>query len=373
MLIAVNTQSLVKDHLEGLGWFTYETLKRIVKQHPEHQFLFIFGKGVDDSFIFADNVKGINVGLPIFRPIIWKLKFEYLLPRVLKKHKVDLFISTDGLFCKHLPCKSLNVIHDLNFEANPQWLPSSFANYYRKNFPIWAKKANRIATVSEYSKQDIHQRYQVPLEQIDVVYNGSNHLYQAIDNETQKSTKQRYSEGKDYFLFVGSIHPRKNIDGLLLAFDTFKANDQKDMKLVIVGSKFFWDKKLENIYNNMVYTKDVIFTGHLSSEELKLVMGSALALSYVSLFEGFGIPLVEAMNAETAILTSKTTCLPEIAQDAALYVNPLDTQKIADAMLQLSTDEDLRQQLIQNGRERRKAFSWDKTAEKLWNSITQIM
>ena len=185
MLIAVNCQSLVKDHLEGLGWFTYESLKRITQAHPEHEFLFIFGKGVDESFIFSDNVKAINVGPPFFRPQAWWLKYEFLLPLLLRKYKIDLFVSTDGISSTKIKTKQLNVIHDLNFEENPEWLPKSFANYYRKYFPKWAKTATRIATVSEYSKQDIHKRYDISLDKIDVVYNGSNDLY-----------KTRFGRGK---------------------------------------------------------------------------------------------------------------------------------------------------------------------------------
>ncbi len=116
MLIAVNCQSLVKDHLEGLGWFTYESLKRITQSHPEHDFLFIFGKGIDKSFIFSDNVKAINIGPPFFRPQAWWLKFEFLLPWVLKRYKVDLFLSTDGISGTRIKGKQLCVIHDLNFQ-----------------------------------------------------------------------------------------------------------------------------------------------------------------------------------------------------------------------------------------------------------------
>jgi len=373
MRIAVNVQMLVKNKLEGLGWFTYESLKRIVQQHPEHQFLFIFGKGVDESFLFADNVKGINVGPPFNRPQAWYIKFEFLLPIILKKHKIDLFISSDGISSTKLKMKNLNVIHDLNFEENPEWLPKSFARYYQKFFPKWAKVATRIATVSEYSKQSIHQFYNIPLAQIDVVYNGSNELYHPLNEAEKKNVKSKYTAGKNYFVFVGSMHPRKNIDNLLKAFDEFKVNDKSEMKLVLVGSRFYWSGPIKEAFDNMKHQEDVVFTGHLAIEELVEVMASATALTYVSLFEGFGIPLVEAMNAETAIITSNTTCLPEIAGDAALFVDPKDVKDIAKAMQQINTDKTLREKLIEKGRVRRKAFSWQQTADKLWQSIEKTM
>jgi glycosyltransferase involved in cell wall biosynthesis len=373
MLIAVNVQSLVKNHLEGLGWFTYESFKRITQQHPEHQFLFIFGKGIDEEFIFADNVKAINVGPPFFRPQAWYLKYQYLLPIALRKYKIDLFVSSDGISSTKLKMKQLNVIHDLNFEENPEWLPSSFANYYRKYFPKWAKAAHRIATVSEYSKNDIHKRYGISKDKIDVVYNGSNEFYKPVEDSIKEETKHAITEGADYFVSVGSIHPRKNIDRLLRGFDLFKSTDKNNIKLVVVGSKFYWDGALKEAYDNMRFKDDVIFTGHLPIEELKNIIASSIALTYVSLFEGFGIPLVEAMNSDTAIIASNKTCLPEIAKDAAIYVKPESISEIAGAMTKLSTDDNLRNQLISEGNKRKLDFSWDKTAERLWASIEKAL
>lgn len=373
MKIAVNVQTLIKDKLEGLGWFTYESLKRIVRQHPEHEFLFIFGKGIDQSFVFADNVKAINVGPPFFRPQAWYLKFNFILPFMLKKHKIDLFISPDGISSTKIKMKNLDVIHDLNFEENPAWLPKSFANYYKKNFPKWAKSSTRIATVSEYSKQDIHQKYQIPLNNIDVVYNGSNAIYKPISEAEQQQTKITYTNGSDYFVFVGSIHPRKNIDNLLKAFDQFKKHKKSNIKFVFVGNRFYWNQSIKNAYDNLKHKNDVVFTDHLPIHQLVKVLASSIALTYVSLFEGFGIPLLEAMNCETAIITSNTTSMPEIAYDAALLVNPTSIDEIAEAMFKISTQPQLRKSLIEKGRERKKAFSWQQTADKLWMSIEKVI
>ena len=373
MKIAVNVQTLIKDKLEGLGWFTYETLKRIVQQHPEHEFLFIFAKGIEQSFIFSKNVKAINVGPPFLRPQAWYIKFNFFLPFILKKHQIDLFISTDGITSSRLKIKNLEVIHDLNFEENSAWLPKSFAKYYKKNFPKWAENATRIATVSEYSKQSIHLKYQIPLDKIDVVYNGSNELYKPISKEEQHQTKNTYTGGADYFVFIGSLHPRKNIDNLLKAFDEFKKQDNSNIKLVIVGSRFYWNKSIKNAYDNLKHKNDVVFTDHLPIDQLVNVLASSIALTYVSLFEGFGIPLIEAMNCETAIITSNTTSLPEVAQDAALFVDPTSVNEIAEAMLKMSTQPQLRRSLIEKGKERRKAFSWQQTADKLWLSIEKVI
>jgi glycosyltransferase involved in cell wall biosynthesis len=373
MKIAINVQTILKDKMEGLGWFSYESIKRIIQQHPEHQFLLIFSKGIVPEFLSFDNVETVNIGPPFYRPLALYLKFEYLLPYYLKKHKIDLFISTDGISSVKIKTKQLLVIHDLNFEENSQWINKSFANYYKKYFPKWARNANRIATVSEYSKNDIHKKYQIPLNKIDVVYNGANQEYSKISESEQENIKSEYTNGSDYFIFVGSLHPRKNIARLFLSFDIFKKTDTQNIKLLIVGSRFFWNKEIQNAYNSLQYKNDIVFTGHLSVDILKKLMSSALALTYISLFEGFGIPLVEAMYSETAIISSNTSCLPEIAKDAALYVNPYQTEEIAKAMTEISNNKSLRTELIAKGQKQKTKFSWQQTADKLWSAIEKTI
>lgn len=373
MRIAVNVQTLVKNHLEGLGWFAFETLKRITRSHPEHEFVFIFGKGVHDEFIFSDNVKAINIGPPFLRPFAWKLKFNLLLPLLLKKIKADIYVSTDGFSNSNLKIKNLLVIHDLNFEENKNWLQKSFARYYLKSFPNWAKNANRIATVSEYSKQDISRKYSIDKNIIDVVYNGSNSNYKPLSDSEKVKTKQEYANGNDYFVFVGNVNPRKNLLGLLKAFELFKSKTPSNINLIVVGAFTYNDNNITRFLKTMKFKEDVIFTGHLQKEELRKVMGSSLALCYVSLFEGFGIPIIEAMNCETAVITSNITSMPEVAGDAAILVDPSSVESISDAMKSISSDKNSRKQLIEKGKIQRDKFSWDKTAENLWSSIEKVI
>jgi len=373
MRIAVNTQKLVKDKMEGLGWFVYETMSRIVKAHPEHEFTFIFGKGIDEEFIFGDNVKAVNIGPPFFRPLAWLLKFEFLLPRFVNKNKFDLFISPDGWSSKKIKTKKVIVIHDINFAHYPEFLQKSFYYYYSYFFPKWANSADKIATVSNYSKQDIVNTYKINSDKIDVLYNAASPIFRPVSNEKIKEIRNNYTADSPYFVFVGALHPRKNIINLFKAFDEFKKTDNQNIKLVIVGEKFYWSKDTDKVYNGLKYKDDIIFTGRLSQEELKNVMASALALTYVSLFEGFGIPIVEAMNCGVPVITSNTTSMPEVAADAAVSVSPENVDEIAEAMSKIATDNDLRQKLIAVGNKRKELFSWDKTAEQLWKTVETII
>ncbi len=308
MNITVNTQLLVKDKLEGLGWFTYETLKRITIQHPEHQFIFVFGKPFHQDFIFSTNVKPIQVGPKYGHPLTWFIKFNYLLPNALRKHPTDLFLSPDGWTPLNTNVKIVNVIHDLNFVHFPMWLPWANSVYYNHYFPKWAEKAKRIATVSEYSKQDIIHSYKVPADKIDVVYNGANDLMKSISEEEKVNSRLKYTQGNPYFIFVGASPPRKNLINLFKAFDLFKERKSNPFKLLIAGAKKWWADDIKQAYLKMKHIDDVIFTDRVSTEELNKLISSAHAMTYVSLFEGFGIPLLEAMHCETAIINCKGCC-----------------------------------------------------------------
>lgn len=373
MKIAVNTRLLLKDKLEGIGWFTYETLKRITRQYKEHQFYFIFDRKFSDEFIFSDNITPV-VAFPQARhPFLYYVWFEHSLPRIFKKIEPDLFFSPDGYLSLSTDIKSMCVFHDLNFEHYPQDLPYLERNNYRYFFPKYARKAERIATVSEYSKQDIVDQYHIPPGKIDVVYNGANDGFLPLDNTEQQKIREKYSDGKPYFIFVSALHPRKNLGNLFKAFDAFKEQKNSAIKLMVVGEKMWWTKEIELAYERMKFKDEVIFSGRLELKELQLVVASALALTYVSYFEGFGIPIVEAFNAGTPVITSNVTSMPEVAGDAALLVDPFSVQSIIDAMIRISSDEELRKSLIAKGKIRSKNFSWQKSADRLWGSIEKVL
>ncbi len=374
MKIAINVQSLLPSGLEGFGHFAYQTVKRMVKQHPEHEFILLFSKGIHPEFKGVPNVKCINIFPPINRPQVFYYKFEWVIPYLLKKHHVDLFVSTDGTSSSRLKnIKQLPVFHDLSFEENPEWSPKSFVNYYKKYFPKYSRLASRIATVSEYSKMDIHKRYGVPLDKIDVIYSAPNGDYQSISEEMKVATRKNYSNGNPYFVFVGSLNPRKNVARLFEAFHQFKQTDSNNTKLIIVGNRFFWNEEIEKAYQSISQPKDVIFTGYVPSDELRNIIASSIAMTYISLFEGFGVPPLEAMQCETAVITSNVTCIPEISGEAALYVNPTSITEIVNAMKTLSNDKNLRESLIEKGKIQHQKYSWDKTATLFWNSIEKAL
>lgn len=373
MEIVVNTRLLIRDKLEGIGWFSYETLKRITRDHPDDHFIFLFDRDFDEEFIFSDNITPLILSPQARHPFLYYWWFEYSVAGILNKLKPDLFLSPDGYLSLRSECKQLAVMHDINFEHYPKDVPFLEHKYYTHYFPRFAKRADRIATVSEFSKKDISATYHLDTSKIDVVYNGCNTVFKPVSEEHQKRTKQKFSMGCDYFLFIGALHPRKNISRLLEAFDKFKEQSAGNVKLVIVGKKYYWTKAIKRTYINMKFREDVVFTGRLDTEELRDVTASAIALTYVPYFEGFGIPILEAMNCDTPVITSNVTSMPEVAADAALLVDPFSVDAIANAMVYIYKDQDMRNALIQKGRERKLNFSWDKTADLLWKSILKTV
>lgn len=373
MRIAINTRFLLSHKMEGFGWFTYEVVKRIVEQHPEHQFFFFFDRKFDSKFIFSDNVTPVVLNPPARHPILFKIWFNYSVTRALKKHNIDLFFSPDGYLSLKTDLPQIGVIHDLNFEHYPEDIPASPRKYLKTYFPLFAKKAAKIITVSEFSKQDIVKQYGVLPEKITVAHNGGNESFQPITETEQSIIKNKYSHGKDYFVYVGALHARKNTDRLFQAFDKFKKASQSDLKLVVVGEKL-WKFDQDNVdFNELKYKDDIIFTGHLKIEELIKIVAAARALTLVSYFEGFGIPLVEAMRCGTPIITSNTTSLPEVAGDCGLLVDPFDINDICNAMVKLIEDSNLQSELSTKGLERAKLFSWNQSAELIWNEIDTLL
>ncbi|MCD4832560.1 MAG: glycosyltransferase family 4 protein [Bacteroidales bacterium] len=373
MNITVNTRVLLKNKLEGIGWFTYETLKRITQNHPEHNFYFIFDRSYSKEFIFSDNVQAIVIGPQARHPVLFYYWFEKSVSKILKQINADIFISPDGFLSLRSNIKSIAVIHDISFVHNPKDFPFGIRNYYQYFFPRFAQKANKIVTVSEFSKQDIAQQYNLNAENIDVVYNGSNEIYKPSLNDEILKAKQQYTGGADFFIFVGALSPRKNVANLLSAFDLFKSKTKSNLKLVIVGEKMFKTKNIKDVFNKMSFKNDIVFTGRMDPFQLKNLYSAAFALTYVPYFEGFGIPIIEAMNCDTAVITSNVTSMPEVAGDAALFVNPVSVQSIADAMIKIYNGPHLRNQLIEKGKIQRQKFSWDKTAEKFWKSIEKVL
>jgi glycosyltransferase involved in cell wall biosynthesis len=373
MQIVVNTRLLLPNKLDGIGWFTFQTLKRITQQNPDTHFVFLFDRDYSEEFIFSDNITPLVISPQARHPVLYYAWFHHSVKSVLNSLKPDLFFSPDGFLSPGAKCKQLPVIHDINFYHNPKDLRFLTSKYYNYFFPKYASTAARIATVSEYSKLDISKHYHIPEQKIDVVYNGINEGYKVLSDSEKTAVKKQYSDGLPYFLFVGSISPRKNLLRLIKAFEKFKEQTNSNFKLLIAGAFLSDEYIIKKTIANSPYQNDIKILGRVPQSELEKIVASAFALTYVPYYEGFGIPIIEAMKCGVPVICSNVTSMPEIANDAALLTEPNNEEAIANNMLQIFENQNLYSDLSKKGIIRSDFFSWDKTAELMWNSITKCL
>lgn len=369
MRIAVNAIFLQKNKLEGYGWFVKETFSRIARKYPEHEFYFIFDRPFDEAFIFEKNITPVLVKPAARHVIAFKYWYDIAAARAVKKNKADIWIQPYGFCSLTSSVPQLLMVHDLAFKHFPKHISWHQLLYYKWFTPKFLKKANHIITVSEFSKNDILKYYQVDSAKISVIYGAARPEFRPMEWEEKEAIKTEYSQGKEYFLFVGGIQPRKNLMNLLKAFSLFKKWQKSNMKLLVAGRLAWQYEGLMEKLKTYKYRDDVVMLNWVSEEQLVKIMGSAYALVYPSYFEGFGLPILEAMQAAVPVITSNGSSMPETAGDAAIFANPNDPDSIANQMLLIYKDESARNKMIEAGKLRAASFNWNKTADQLWNQI----
>jgi len=313
---------------------------------------------------FARQFPNFNVRLlPPPAPVI---KVPLILSYELRRHPVDLLHVqyTAPPFC---PAPVIATIHDLAFEHMPETFTRRGSFQLKLTVRRTARRAVRIATVSEYSRQDILRTYKLPAEKIAVTYNGvePHFIPQTEFPEEADEICQRLGIKRDFLLAVGSLQPRKNLVRLIRAYARLR-NENPDFKsqLVIVGRKLWLADEIFAEVRNHHWAEDVILTGYLADQDLPRLYRAALAFVYPSLFEGFGLPPLEAMACGTPVLTSNVSSLPEVTGEAALLVDPKNEAELAAALLQICRNQTLRARLREQGIKQAGKFTWRAAAEK---------
>ncbi len=373
MRIAVNTRFLLKDKLEGIGWFTNEVCRQLVQDHPEHEFLFIFDRPFNQDFIFAPNVQGVHLPPPARHPLLWYFWFEWSLPVLFNRYRPDVFFSTDGYLSIRSKVPTAMVIHDIAHVHFPEQVPPLVRKYYQYFVPRYLNKAQSIITVSDFVKNDIVSTYGVAEKKISVACNGARNTFRPLSEEEKKRVRAEYSDGNPYFFYLGAVHPRKNVHRLIQAFDLFKQKNDHPIQLLI-GGRFAWQTgAVKAAYEQAHHKENIRFLGYLDEAALPRLMGAAEALTYPSNFEGFGIPILEALHCDVPVLTSKVSSMPEVAGKAGILVDPENMEELASAMQAVVFDEKKRMDMVRAGREQRKKFSWKKAADVCYQGLLDAL
>jgi glycosyltransferase involved in cell wall biosynthesis len=364
--IAVNTRLLIKDKLEGIGRFTFETLRRLVLSHPEVEFIFCFDRKFDPEFIFAHNVIGVVINPSARHPFLYYIWFQLLLPKVLEREKVDLLLSPDGFLPLNTNVKTLAVIHDIAFEHFKNGVDWLHQYYYKYYFPKFAEKATRVIAVSQFTKADLVKTYQLKPTKIDVIYNGVSSAF--------KQTDKKLKDKIPYFIYVGAIHPRKNILNLLKAFEEFKTEyPQYPHQLLLVGRKSWKLSSVVKYLKTMKFRRAILFNKNVSDYDLNLLLNNATALIYPSFFEGFGLPVIEGFGCGIPVITSKNTAMEEIAKGAAHLFDANSVTEMCKKMYEQASGRANNQEKINLGLTLAKQYNWDSSAEQLWQSILKTI
>lgn len=373
MRIGINARFLLHGKLEGIGGYSLEILKKMVIAHPEDEFIFFFDRSYSDEFILAKNVTPVVLFPPARHPFLWYLWFEWAIPYGLKKYKCDVFFSPDNYLSLRTKVPTVIVSHDVAFEYFTEGTPLLNIWYLKFFTARFYQKAKKILVVSTSVKEDLIKFYDTKKDKIDITYNACKPIFKPLNTDNQAIVKEKYSKGNPYFFYIGAVHPRKNVHRLIAAFDIFKTKTNADHQLLIAG-RFAWQTgEVKSAYDKATYKNDIVFLNYIDNDSLAQLMASAFALTYVSLFEGFGVPLIEAMNCDVPVITANVSSMPEVAGNAALCVSPTDISAIADAMISLHENPDLRQILIQKGRVQREKFDWGKSATIVYDSLKSLV
>ena len=335
--------------------------------------MFIYDRPQKEWLIKSHNVESIVVGPKARHFFSFWYWFDVQIPRVLSQFQADVFFSPDNFLSLNTSVPCVLTTHDIAHFHFPAQVALMHRPYYWLFVPRFLRKAAKIVSVASFGKKDLIEHFHVPEEKIVVVPNGTREVFKPLNREAQTEVKRKFSQGQDYFFFLGAIHPRKNLIGLIQAYNGFREKSQAPVKLLIAGKLAWQVNEVEQAWAQSPFKTDIVFLGYVSEEASAHLMASALALTYLSFFEGFGLPVLEALCTDTPVITSNTSSLPEVAGEAALLVDPHQVADIAAAMLRIWNEPELRVELVEKGKIQRQRFSWDEAAAKIYAVLESVV
>jgi glycosyltransferase involved in cell wall biosynthesis len=360
MIIGIDGNEANVDRRVGIGEYSFELLQQFYKNQNIQFSIYLKDKPLPHMPEASSHWQYVLV-----RPR--KFWTQFGLPLYLFTHnpKPDVFFTPSHYAPRFSPVPTAIAIMDVAYLKFPQLFAVKDLYQLKAWTRYSADNAKKIFTISESSKSDIIKEYQVLPEQVVVTYPGIK------SSLPMKELKKQFKLSENYVLFVGTLQPRKNIVRLIEAFSKIK-NQKKDLQLVIVGKKGWQYEEILAAPEKFHVLEKVKFLDFVSDEDLPSLYTNALCYVLPSLYEGFGLPVLEAMQYNCPVITSNVSSLPEAGGDAALYVDPTNVSDIADKMSSLLTNDELRKELIAKGQKQIKKFSWEKTAKETLEVLTKI-
>ncbi|WP_299038882.1 glycosyltransferase family 1 protein [uncultured Pseudokineococcus sp.] len=370
--VAVNARFLLPgDQLEGLGRFTDETLKRMVRDHPDVTFHLLHDRRADPRYRYGPNVVQHVLPPPARHPVLWAAWFEGAVAAWLLAHRPAVLLSPDGFTTLATRVPRVTVVHDLAFEHFPEDVTPLVGAYYRRMTPRYVRASSRVVAVSRATRDDVVSTYGTDPEDIAVVPNAVDARFAPVGEGEAAELRARWAQDHPYLLFVGALQPRKNLVTLLRAFDRFRDETGSQTRLVVAGRSAWKAGPTLEAYEAMAHRDAVLLPGRVPDEDLPGLYAGARATVFIPHFEGFGLPVLEAQASGSPVLTSDRSSMPEVAGDGALLVDPLDVAAVAGCLARLDSEPDLRQDLVRRGSANAQRYSWDRSARLLWDELVR--
>ncbi len=368
MRIAIDARKL---HDFGIGTYVRNLLIQLGRIDPTNEFIALC-RPADRELVQSLGANLRPVAEPA-RP--YSMAEQVRVPLSLKRVGADLFHATHYVLPPLTRRRSIVTIHDCIHLMFPEYLPNRLAHGYAKAF-LWSatQQADRILTVSEASKRDILRLFDVPAEKVAVIYNAIDERFSVTPTEEQVDrVRQRYQLEQDFVLYVGNVKPHKNVERLIHAFAQVRQAGLDQLKLLVIGDEITRYTRLRRAVHRCKLHGHVRFLGHLPTETLSILYRLAGVFVFPSLYEGFGLPPLEAMASGTPVVTSNISSLPEIVGDAAILVDPHDTTSIANGIQLALTDQPLREKLRRRGLERARQYSWEQSVRRVREIYDEVL
>ncbi len=340
----------------GVGNYTSQLLTALIERNDARQYALLANRTVNGA---APRGSLGQVGHRFPNRSAW---MQLALPRDLAALRPDLCHFTNSIAPLHAPCPIVITLHDMSLFVHARLHPLKSRLVVRPIIPMVTRQAKAIITVSQHAKQEIVAGLQVPAEKVHVIYEAAAPQYHTITDEDELDrVRNRYGLTRSFMLYVGTIEPRKNLTRLVMAFA--QAHRQcPDLELILVGQLGWQYGSLLKAIEDLKLGSAVRRLGYVPDADLPALYNLARALAFPSLYEGFGLPVIEAMACGTPVLTSNGSSLAEIAAGASCLVDPLDVKAIADGLLRLAVDDDFHASLSGAGLARSAQFSWQRAA-----------
>jgi glycosyltransferase involved in cell wall biosynthesis len=365
MKIAIDTIPLLSP-LTGVGYYTWKVSDALQKLAPQHEFTYYYGyysphlirPGENPESLYR--LKELALQIPLVKDVLRNMK-DWV--NFFSTRTFDLYFEPNFVPLQISSRRVVVTVPDFSFARFPEWHTADKVRYFKKQF--WKKigKADRIIVISDFIKKEAANHFGLPLDRLITIHLGIDHdLYKRRPSPDLASLRAAYALPERFILFVGSIEPRKNLKNLLLAYRALHPHWRKNFRLLLAGFKGWENETIMALIKELA--KDVRYLGYLPEAELGGLYNLASLFVYPSLYEGFGLPPLEAMACGCPVVVSNTASLPEVCGEAAHYVNPHEVESIAAGIEKVLQDDAYREKLISKGLARAEQFTWEKSARK---------